>query len=191
MRRYKNKICISGNRPGRKISWPVSGLAVIIMSIVSISAAVLFIPVSRQFVITDEQTGKILYNTAVEPGDTFGMKYVHSVNKSPVEDVFEILDDNSIMLKKTIFRSFGAGVPTGLEDGQVMEVGDDRIVIDNIDRKIDSYLLRIGTVAEHTLCINGLEIRMDSLAMPKRSVSLEVRSVPVTFFLRGITNERK
>lgn len=191
MRHDENKINISGSRPGRKISWPVSRLAVVIMSIISILAAISFIPVSRQFVVADEQTGKILYSTAVEPGCEFCMKYIHSVNKSPVEDIFEILDDNSIMLKKTIFRSFGAGVPYELEDGQVLDVGDDRMKIDNIDREIDSYLLRIGTIAEHTLYINGQGIRMDSLASPQRTVRLEVRSVPVTFFLRGITNERK
>ncbi len=189
MRRNENKINISGNRPGRRISWPVSRLALLIMSIMSILAAILFIPVSRQFVVTDDRTGEILFSTAVEPGDVFGMKYIHSVNKSPIEDVFEILDDNSIMLKKTIFRSFGAGVPYELEEGQLLDVRDDRIEISNINRQIDSYLLKVGTIAEHTLCINDLEIRMDSLTRPKRTVRLEVRSVPVTFFLRGITSE--
>ena len=189
MRRNDNKIIISGNRPGRKISWPVSKSAVIIMSIMSLLAAILFIPVSRQFVVADESSGEILLSTAVEPGDVFGMKYIHSVNKSPIEDVFEILDDNSIMLKKTIFRSFGAGVPYELEEGQLLDVRDDRIEISNINRQIDSYLLKVGTIAEHTLCINDLEIRMDSLTRPKRTVRLEVRSVPVTFFLRGITSE--
>ncbi len=189
MRRNESKIDVSGSRPGKRISWPVSRSVLIIMSIMSILAAILFIPVSRQFIVTDDSTGEVLFSTAVEPGDVFGMKYVHSVNKSPIEDVFEILDDNRIMLKKTVFRSFGAGVPYELEEGQVLDVMDDRIEISNINRRIDRYLLKIGTIAEHTLCINGLEIRMDSLAGPMRTVRLEVRSVPVTFFLRGITNE--
>ncbi len=191
MRRNENRINISGSRPGRRISWPVSGLTVIIMLILSILAAILLIPVSKQFIVTDEQTGKVLYSIPVRPGDVFSVKYVHSVNKSPVEDVFEIAGDNGIMLKKTVFRSFGAGIPYELEDGQILDVMEDRIEIGNIDRMIDRFLLKIGTVAEHTLCINGHKIRMDSLAEPRRTVRLQVRDVPVTFFLRGITNERE
>jgi hypothetical protein len=191
MRRNGKRIRISGNRPGRRCHRPVPGFAVIIMSIMAMLTAILLVPVSRQFIVEDDLTGEVLYSTAVDPGDVFSIKYIHSVNKSPVEDVFEIQDDNGIMLKKTIFRSFGAGIPYELEDGQIMDVMDDRIEISNINRRIGKFLLKIGTIAEHTLCINGREIRMDSLAKPKQTVRLEVRSVPVTFFLRGITNERK
>lgn len=189
MRYSRTIISIAGNRPGRKfIPWLVSELFYLTLVIVTV---LLLVPISRQLIVTDDQTGEVLYSTSIEPGQTFSIKYIHSVNKSPVEDIFDISHSNRIVLKKTIFRSFGAGIPYELEDGQSLDVMGDRIEISNINKRIDRFLLKIGTVAEHTLCIKGREIRMDSLAGPMRTVRLEVQNVRVTFFLRRIINERK
>lgn len=189
MRYSRTIISIAGNRPGRKfIPWLVSELFYLTLVIVTV---LLLVPISRQLIVTDDQTGEVLYSTSIEPGQTFSIKYIHSVNKSPVEDIFDISHSNRIVLKKTIFRSFGAGIPYELEDGQSLDVMGDRIEISNINKRIDRFLLKIGTVAEHTLCIKGREIRMDSLAGPMRTVRLEAQNVRVTFFLRRIINERK
>lgn len=176
----------SGNRPGKYMLWPAFRISAAVLLIL---AALLFLPASKQLIITDEETGDILYAARVRAGDCFSLKYIHSVNKSPVEDVFEIADDNSIVLRKTVFLSFGAGVPTEAEDGQVFDLKDDRVEISNIDRPVSNFLLKVGTVADHTLCIGERQIRLDSLADPMRTVRLEVRNVPIILTLRGIGNE--
>jgi len=175
----------SDSRPGNRITWPAFGTAAVLL----ILAALVLLPATKQLIVKDEETGEILYTAGVEAGDCFSLKYIHSVNKSPIEDVFEILDDNSIILRKSIFLSFGAGVPVELENGQVLDLKDDRIEINNIDKPISNFLLKVGTVADHTLCIGGQQVRLDSLAAPKRTVRLEVRSVPIIISLRGTTNE--
>lgn len=168
----------SGSRPGKRITWFASKTGIILVIFI-MAAFILLLPVSRKFAIIEEKTGKILYCTAVKPGDDFSVKYVHSVNNSPVEDVFEIQKDYGIMLKKTVFLSFGAGIPYELEGVQVLNQKEDRIEIDNIDRRIDKFLLRVGTIADHTLLINGREIRLNRLTELKQTVRLEVRRVPV------------
>jgi len=175
----------SASRLGCRKAWPafkLSGIAVIITMIVSI----FFLPVCKRFTVIEEKTGKILFYTDVSPGDVFSVKYVHSVNKSPIEDVFEIEQDDGIKLIKTVFHSFGAGVPCELEPGQVLIRKEDRLEIININKHIDRYLLKVGTVADHTLCIQNREIRLYHLAAPKQTVRFEVRRIPVYYILKGV-----
>ena len=43
-----------------------------------------------ELVLSDSQSGQVYATYPVENGDTFAVEFVHSVNKSPVRDVFEI-----------------------------------------------------------------------------------------------------
>jgi hypothetical protein len=63
----------------------------------------------------------------VGPDDTFALDYVHSVSNSPVTGVFRVTSRGMIEPVRTVFRSFGPGMPwmTGtdyerLEDGSIV-----------------------------------------------------------------------
>lgn len=184
------------NRSGKPIAWPVSGLSsskkLFIIALFIVIVCIIFLPASRNFVVSEKSTGKILYHTSIIPGDSFSVKYTHSVNKSPVEDVFEISITSNIILKKIIFQSFGAGIPFELEDEQVLEFKDSGIEINNINRQIDEFLLNVGTIANHTLIIKGHEIALNQLAKPKETVRIEVKKLPICFYLYDwVINEDK
>lgn len=175
----------SASGPGCCRAWPafkLSGILLILIIIVSI----FYLPAFKRFTIVEEKTGRILFYTYVFPGDIFSVKYVHSVNKSPIEDVFEIERNYGIKLTKTIFYSFGAGVPCEPEPGQVFIQKEDRLEIINMNRHIDNYLLKVGTVADHTLCINGREYRLDQLAAPRQTIRFKVQRIPVYYILKGV-----
>ena len=74
-------------------------------------AAVLFFPFFQGVTITDCKTGRLIYYHAADAGDQFSVYYIHSVNKSPVEDFYAVGRGNEVILEKTVFKSFGAGVP--------------------------------------------------------------------------------
>ncbi|MGE4284112.1 MAG: DUF1850 domain-containing protein [Clostridia bacterium] len=170
--------------PGRrKFTRPLSAISIFAV-IFAFSIVVLFFPVARKFVLIEEKTGKVLYYTDIKPYDTFTVTYTHSVNKSPVDDVFEIQPDYSIMVKKTIYRSFGAGVPYEIDKGQVLNIYDDRMEIDNINLPLEKYLLFVGTIAEHKLMIHEQEIYLDQLTQPQQTVRFEVRKIPIHILIR-------
>lgn len=171
------------SRPGSNHTWPVLKYTAAVLTIV---LSFFFLPLFRQFAVIEEKTGRVVYNITVRQGDVFSVTYIHSVNKSPVEDVFEIMPDYGILLRKTVFSSFGAGIPFELEQGQMLVRKNDSIEIANIDRRIDPYLLKVGTVANHTLWVKGREIRLDSLTKPKNTVRLGTRRVSFYLYLRGI-----
>ena len=107
-----------------------------------------------------EKTRYAEYGMAV--GDEFSITFIHSVNKSPVTDYFEIREDG-IYGVKTAYYGFGAGVPTGLEEGQTLTYGEDgSIIISGFDMKMDSLVYRVGTVSDHILTLrdeNGISLR--------------------------------
>ena len=98
-----------------------------------------------------ERTRYAAYEMAV--GDEFSITFIHSVNKSPVTDYFEIREDG-IYGVKTVYYGFGAGVPTGLEEGQTLTYGEDgSMIISGFDLKMDSLIYRVGTVSDHILTL--------------------------------------
>ena len=64
---------------------------------------------------------------------------------------------------RTVYYGFGAGVPTGLEEGQILTYGEDgSMIISGFDVKMDDLIYRVGTVSDHILAIkdgSGISLR--------------------------------
>jgi hypothetical protein len=61
----------------------------------------------------------------IEPGDKVTVKWIHSVEKTPWEETYELQEDGTLRLIEAIFYSFGAGVPhekgsMSVEEGKVV-----------------------------------------------------------------------
>lgn len=54
----------------------------------------------------------LFYKRAVE-GDVFLFRYIHSVEKTPVEGIFQIEKGGSLRILETRFSSHGPGLPNG------------------------------------------------------------------------------
>ena len=100
----------------------------------------------------------------VKVGDIFSIEFIHSVNKSPVIDYFEIREDG-IYGVKTVYYGFGAGVPTELEEGQELSYGEDgSMIISGLDVKMNDLIYRVGTVSDHILTLaDGSEVSLREL----------------------------
>lgn len=143
---------------------------------------ILVLPVSRKFVI-EEKSGKILFMTDVKPGDTYTITFIHSINKSPVDEIYEIQSDYSIMVKKSVFRTFGVGIPEKPEGNETFTLYDDRIEIDNINRKVEDHLVFVGTISDHTFSMNGHSFHLNTLTKPQTAVRFRVRRIPLYILL--------
>ncbi len=124
-------------------------------------ATILFDKRNISLEVADEEKGEIYLTEPVDIGDTFSIEFIHSVNKSPVEDFYQIREDG-IYVIKTKYYGFGAGVQTELEDGQRLEYEDNgsSMVITGIDRSMDDLQYIVGTVSDHVLRINNQEISL-------------------------------
>ncbi len=78
----------------------------------------------------------------------FILQYIHSVALSPVEDYFKICNDK-IVLDKTIYKDFGAGLPHMPVGNQKMTVNNGQVEITGYNMEFNSFDVRVGRVAKH------------------------------------------
>ena len=158
----KNRGLLLSNRYFRRRIFSAAASAFVLMSMAAAVFGSSGEPEAGRLVLEDpcENTRYAEYEMAI--GDEFSVTFIHSVNKSPVTDYFEIREDG-IYGVKTAYYGFGAGVPTGLEEGQTLTYGEDgSIIISGFDMKMDSLVYRVGTVSDHILTLrdeNGISLR--------------------------------
>lgn len=100
----------------------------------------------------ENDKGTTLFSERLKNDDGFAIRFIHSVAKTPVTDYF-IVRDGKIVLDKTIYHDFGAGLPHNPEKGQKMKSEHGEISITGFNRTIPELALRVGRVAEHTLLL--------------------------------------
>ena len=81
----------------------------------------------------------------------FIISYTHSVNKGRVHDFYKIANDGELVLEKTHFVSYGAGIPEADETpGANFTVIDNCYIISNLNRKIPQLVMAVGIIANHS-----------------------------------------
>ncbi len=128
------------------------------------AAAFVFKRQKSYLVLSSVKTGEEYARYPVRISDTFSVGFIHSVNKSPVTDYYEIRSDG-IYVVKTVYYDFGAGVQTQIEDGQKLEQGEDgSMIVTGFDKKMEDLIYFVGTVSDHTLTLeDGREISLRDL----------------------------
>ena len=140
----------------------------------AIAAVFVFGRPKGYLVLSNGNTGEEYARYRLDQGETFSITFIHSVNKSPVTDCYDVAEDGGIWLRRTIYYDFGAGVPFDLNEVESLEYAEDgAMVITGIDREIPDFLIFVGTVSDHTLRIGGEEISLRDLC--GRSAKVRIR----------------
>lgn len=105
-------------------------------------------------VLRNADSGHLYGRYSMTEGDWFSVGFIHSVNKSPVIDYYQI-KGHKIYVEKTIYYHFGAGVQTELEGTETLTYGEDgSMIVSGFDREMTDLIYFVGTVSDHTLVIN-------------------------------------
>jgi hypothetical protein len=124
--------------------------------------------------IVNRESGKIYGRRLLKDGDEFAVEFVHSVNNSPVREIFTAAD-GKIQSKAVRFYSFGAGMQTDLEDGQEMIRDGDALIITGYKNIHTELNYIVGTVSDHLLLINGEQISLRKLCGKNAHVTLRIK----------------
>ncbi|NLX63534.1 MAG: DUF1850 domain-containing protein [Clostridiaceae bacterium] len=139
----------------------LTGAAIVV--IIAASVFIYKLLSSPCLILKNGDTGETLAVFRIEEGIEFSVTFVHSVNKSPVTDVYEIRN-GKIYVVKTIYYSFGAGMQTEIEEEQTLEYGEDgSMIISGFNRPMENLSYIVGTVSDHILEINGETISLREL----------------------------
>lgn len=88
----------------------------------------------------------------------FSIHFIHSVQKTPVEENLEVEADGSFLLRSTRYQSFGVGLPFLAEEGNFREdfrQDGDYYVFDDMNRHFPELSLRTGVGTKLTLDVDG------------------------------------
>jgi hypothetical protein len=150
------------------------------------AAAIIFLLLSSLYKMdyltaSDMRTGEVLRSWKLGDGEFFTVKYTHSVQLTPVWETYEI-QSGDIVLKETIFQSFGAGLPsTSPYDFEITEQG---FRLYNIDMKITDLVYRVGAVrANHILIIREKEYPFLDFAEPTEGIKFKTQKMSLMNYL--------
>ena len=146
----------------------------VILALVAISGRFLFADPVQCVVMTNAETDEVYFQQPLEADGVFSVSYIHSVNKSNVEEYYR-LEDDELYLFRARYRAFGAGVATELEEGQTLSYEDGYMIIENIHYQIPNLVYRVGTVSDPLIHIGTQTWHMKDLAPPLTSVRFTIQ----------------
>ena len=112
----------------------------------------------------------------------FIISYTHSVNRGRVRDYY-IIKSKYIILSKTRFMSYGAGIPEP-EKRQKFTETEDYIEISDINRKIDNLYLFVGTIANHKIEIDEKKIELKEIFKPQENIKIEYKILSIFEYIK-------
>ena len=147
-------------------------------------AGLLLWPFVLALEFVDGREGRVAFCVWVRSGEEFVLSFVHSVNKRPVYDTLRAEGDHLVIVKSR-FDSFGAGMPEASTDEGTLTVAPDGWLEWTVNRPVPEITVRVGRVAEHTLHLKGREIRLADLAEPGKPLTMRVRKIRMFDLLKG------
>lgn len=130
----------------------------------------------QRLYLYDDKTNQLLDIYEFDNDKTFSIEFIHSVNKSPVIDYYIVDDKNNIIVTKTTYFNFGAGVQTELNDNEYIEYGNNGdMTVNNINKIISPLVYIVGTVSHHTLNINNKDIILDDKYGKNTHIRFEIK----------------
>ncbi|MGM0414006.1 MAG: DUF1850 domain-containing protein [Bacillota bacterium] len=97
------------------------------------------------------------------------LSYIHSVAKTPVSEYF-IVEENDIILKKTVFESYGAGLPL---DGGEFKRENGKFVREGQNYSFEQLLFRVSRTKGQEIIINNEVFILQDLLNPGEKLILK------------------
>ena len=128
-----------------------------------------------RLVVYDTQTNETYKTFEVLEGLEFSVEFIHSVNQSPVIDVY-VIKDEKIYVDRTVYSAFGAGVQTEIEEGQTLEYDKDgNMVVSGFNIVFPEVKYIVGTVSDHVLRIGGESISLTELCGKNAHIAFKLK----------------
>ena len=129
--------------------------------------------------IRDLDTGRIVWRGEIEDRETFSVSYTHSVNKSDVNEEYQ-LRGSDIYLINLYYSAFGAGMTTDIyaDGGLSLSYTDDGKMVVAFDKKLDDITYSVARTADLILHYRGEEIHFTDLAAPGELLHFGIDTYP-------------
>mgnify|MGYP003292148078 CR=1 FL=1 len=140
----------------------------------------LCLPTKKVLLIYNRKNPGEYYLVNTHKLNGFEISYTHSVNKGRVHDFYTLEPDNTLLLDKTRFVSYGAGIPEPEETpGAEFIVTEDGYYITKLNRHVNKLTMAVGLIANHAISFSysdsSREFELKNLFKPQTSIILEIK----------------
>ncbi|SDL89335.1 hypothetical protein SAMN04487949_0087 [Halogranum gelatinilyticum] len=149
-------------------SKPVRLAAGLLALLVVVSGVAAAVPGGQALVVEDAETGETLLTVPVEEETVVALEYTHSVEKTPVLDVYAVRDDELVMTRME-FESFGWGLPA-----RANVTNENGTFVFDPEGSFSELYVTPGTVADHRLHVGDRTYDLVTVAGGEHSVRLHV-----------------
>jgi len=117
--------------------------------------------------------GADILTLPIHTGDHFYIHYIHSSDKTPVRDTFQIGEAGQLVLVEEAFLWYGAGLEFQNHHG-IQLAYDGKWSTVRLNRVFPELVIRVGRIAEQRLILKNQSINFDRLARPGERLLLSV-----------------
>lgn len=107
------------------------------------------------------------------PDGTFVLGYTHSVLLTPAEEYYAVAEDGSLWLQKTVYESFGVGLPFLQERDSDFVIDDGKFIL-YLDRRFDEIPMVISPIPDHWVGVGENRIFLSGL-VPEDGARIVIR----------------
>lgn len=129
---------------------------------------------NRTLMISDSVSGQVYGKWHLKENDEFAIEFIHSVNNSPVREIF-VIEGRKIRIDSVRFYSFGAGILTDLGENLHYFRNGDAMVISGYDTLLKELNCIVGTVSDHLLFIGDDAISLRELCGRNAHIVISVK----------------
>ena len=137
-------------------SWALLAVAV---SIIGLGVVFTVGSESTTTLVVADSEGNDQLEVSTEPGAEVALEYTHSVERTPVTDIY-VVTDQGLVSDRMLFSSFGAGLPA---QADVTREGN-RYVYEPPAKRYDPLIVTTGTIAGHELVVDGERFDLTEIA---------------------------
>lgn len=145
------------------------------MTVIAVFALIVLLSANQVLEIVRQADGTVIASYPLPEGATFSITFIHSVNQSPVEDVFQNRG-GKLVADRTIYYEFGAGVQSELNEGDTLITGDaGELIITHAPTVYKFLNYIVGTVSDHVLKIDDQSISLRDLCGKNTAISFRLK----------------
>lgn len=127
--------------------------------------------------LLDTGTGRVVHAACVAVDSHFTLRYIHSVEKTPVFETYRINGDGEIYLEETVVKSSGYGLPEAAATGHYrFENGWLRIT--GFNKKINPLVFRVSYLNDMLLIFEDHRVNLPEIATPGHRIEVRIRKNP-------------
>ena len=167
-------------------------ILLIIAALFILAGAFFFVPAFTVLSISNRKNPEQYFYSIEGAKNGFCISYTHSVNKGRVHDYYKRTTKNRLLLDRTVFVSYGAGIPEpGETSGAIFTVLPNGYEISSLNRLVPELVMAVGLIAEHSITFSnkgdfdfGTELFLKNYFAPQTSIILKIKRTSLFDYIK-------